>query len=350
MRATDRLLYLCARQEFLPAHRDEVERLAAGTAVAWPRVISLAESHGLLPMVAANLRSCDAARLGLPEELSGQLELAILENAALRGRDDHRLAARLARLREVRLEAMLLKSSALALGVYEEPWVAVPRDVDLALRPLPGWAKGEGGERAVRADLYPNGIECDLDGHHDVTMNGVLPIDFERVWREARPVLFRGAPAWAMGAEDLLVALCVNACRKRYFRLKCLFDVAETLRRGEPVDATRLAELARRQRCAGIVAAALLAVGATVGSPRASDLLGALRLGPLRGRALAGLVAAAVRWGSLDSLAGRLLAALLVAASMRPADALHALLLIPRQRLLQRAKRRRARARAAALG
>jgi hypothetical protein len=100
------------------------------------------------------------------------------------------------------------------------------------------------------------------------------------------------------------------------------FSVAGTLRRGEPVDATRLADLARRQRCEGIVAATLLAVRATVGSPRATDLLGALRLGPVRGRALAGLVVAAVRWGSLDSAVGRLLAALLVGASMRPTDAL----------------------------
>jgi hypothetical protein len=343
VRRADRLLYLCTRQELLPEHREALERLAEREPVDWPRVVSRAREGGVLPIVATGLRRCDPARLRLRDEERAGLELAVLESVALSQGQEHRLAAVLGRLRAVGLDAMLLKSSALALDVYAEPWVAVARDIDLALRPGPGWVEGEGGEREVRADLYPQGVECDLGAHHDVTMDGVLPVDFERIWREARPLRFHGVPAWAMSAEDLLLSLCVNACRKRYFRLKCLFDVAETLRRGGPFDATRLGTLARRQRCAGIVAAALLAVRATVGAPLAGELLDALRLPRWRRRLLGALAAAVARWGALDSPAGRGLAGLLVLASLHPGDALRALLLVPRQRLRTRTKRRKER-------
>jgi hypothetical protein len=50
-----RLLLLCARQEFLPEHREAVERLGARRRPAWPRLLAVAEARGLLPMVAANL-------------------------------------------------------------------------------------------------------------------------------------------------------------------------------------------------------------------------------------------------------------------------------------------------------
>lgn len=337
----DRVLLLCARQAFLEPHREAVERRASEHALPWPRLLATAEGHGVLPIVGANLRGCDPLRLGLPEPARARLELAMLENAAAREREAHRLSAALVRLGEVRLDAMLLKSVALTLGVYEEPWVAVSNDVDLALRPRPGWRKGEGGERSVRRELYRSGIECDLEGHHDVTLGGVLPIDFERVWREARPVSFRGAPAWTMSPEDLLVALCVNACRKRYFRLKCLFDLAETLRRGEPVDSERLAELARRGRCEGIVYAALVAARDAAGAELPSGLLGALRVSPLRARLLARLVTACLRWSGLDRPIHRSLGALLVLVSMRAGVAARAILMTPRQRLRRLRRMRR---------
>jgi len=136
------------------------------------------------------------------------------------------------------------------------------------------------------------------------------------------------------------VALCVNACRKRYFRLKCLFDLAETLRRGERVDPERLAGLARRGHCEGIVYAALVAARDAVGAELPSGLLEALRLSPVRARLLARLVTACLRWSGLDRPVHRSLAALLALASMRAGIAVRSILLTPRQRVRSRRKRR----------
>ncbi|HET9209778.1 MAG TPA: nucleotidyltransferase family protein [Thermoanaerobaculia bacterium] len=317
MTREDHLLCLCARQEFLPGHRRAVEDLCRSGAVRWDRLAAAAERHGVLPIVGANLRQCDA---GLPSEVAARLELAVLENAAVRERDADRLAAGLARLREVELEAMLLKGTALTLSVYVEPWVVASQDIDLVLRPGPGWEKGKGEEKTVRRALYTNGVECDLETHHDVTMNGVLPVDFARIWREARPVRFRGVPAWTMSSEDLLISLAVNCCRKR-FRLKGLFDVAETLRRGEPLDWPRLGALAREGRCEGIVYAALVAAQGALGAGLPVGALEALEFSPVRAGVLRSLIRSFLSAAPFTGRSGRLTALALAYASLRPAEA-----------------------------
>jgi hypothetical protein len=318
MTREDRILALCARQDFTPGHLQAVEDLCGG-GVRWESLAAAAGRHGVLPIVGANLRRCDPARTGLPADLAARLEIAVFENAAVRERDADRLAAGLVRLREVELEAMLLKGTALALAVYEEPWVVTSQDIDLVLRPGPGWEKGKGEEKKVRRALYTHGVECDLETHHDVTMNGVLPVDFPRVWREARPVRFRGVPAWTMSPEDLLISLGVNCCRKR-FRLKGLFDVAETLRRGEAIDWRRLGELARQGHCEGIVYTALAMAQEVLGAELPAGALAALGLSRARAALLRALVRAFLRAGSFVERSGRYPALALVYASLRPVE------------------------------
>jgi hypothetical protein len=320
MTREDRLLRLCARQAFLPVHQEAAERLCREGEVRWEKLAAAAGRHGVLPIVGANLRRCDPAATGLPAALAARFEIAVLENAAVRERDADRLATGLARLREVELEALLLKGTALSLHVYEEPWVVTSQDIDLSLKPGPGWEKGKGEEKKIRKALYTHGVECDLEAHHDVTMNGVLPVDFERIWREARPVSYRGVPAWTMSPEDLLISLCVNGCRK-HFRLKVLFDVAETLRRGEPIDSGRLGRLAREGRCEGIVYATLLLARDVLGAEVPAELLDALGLPMPRAALLRGLVAAFLRAGSFVERSGRPLSLVLAYAVLRPAEA-----------------------------
>lgn len=317
MTSEDRLLCLCARQEFLPVHQEAVERLGS---IQWHPVVAAAERHGVLPIVGANLRWCT---LDLPQSIVERLETALFENAALKERDADRLATGIARLREVELDAMILKGMALSLSVYQEPWVVTSQDIDLSLRPWPSWHKDKGDERRVRWSLYTHGIECDLDGHHDVTMNGVLPIDFGRIWREARPVSFRGVKAWVMSPEDQMISLAVNGCRKHYFRLKALFDVAETLRWGPPLDGPRLGALAREGHCEGIVYTALVAARETLDAELPAGLLEALELSASKAARLRRLIAAFLRFGSFvaPSLKGRALSLALTYASPRPAEA-----------------------------
>jgi hypothetical protein len=312
MTGEDRLLVLCARQDFLDAHRAAVEDLVRREPVSWDRLEGMARSNGVLPIVGANLRRCS---LDLPEGFGERLEAAVFENAIRKEQDALALAGSLARLREAGLEALLLKGTALDLLVYTEPWVVTSRDTDLLLRPLPGYRPGP-AEKAVRRALYRAGIEADLLTHHDVDMHGVLPVSFERIWRAARRVDYRGAEAWVMSPEDLLISICVNACRKRFFRLKGLFDLAETVRR-LPVSWPELGRRARDGRCEGIVLTALLAARATVGCELPEGALGALGVSRVRARLLRLLVAGALRTLSFDNGERAGLALLLPYASFR---------------------------------
>lgn len=281
MKAEDHVLFAAARQDFREEHRAAVENLSP---VDWEKVAAVAESHGVAPIVGANLKL-------------ESLERAFYENVLIKAQEAERLAQGIGRLREAGYQVMLLKGTALDLLVYREPWVTASKDSDLLLRPDPGRRLAD-DERAVRRSLYRSGIECDLLTHHDVDMNGVLPVHYDRIWAAARTVDFHGQETFVMSSEDLLISLCINSCRKRYFRLKHLFDIAETVRRLE-IDWDRLAAHAREDRCEGIVYTALHVASETLGCPVPD--LDALRVPRPRVLLIRRLVARHLRRGSLDS-------------------------------------------------
>lgn len=303
MKAEDHVIFAAARQDFREEHHAAVESLLP---VDWEEVAAVAESHGVAPIVGANLKL-------------DRLERAFFENVLIKAQEAERLAQGIARLREAGYQVMLLKGTALDLLVYREPWVTTSKDSDLLLRPEPGRRLSE-NERAVRRSLYRSGIECDLLRHHDVDMNGVLPIHFDRIWAAARVVDFHGQEAFVMAPEDLLISLCINSCRKRFFRLKHMFDIAETVRRLE-IDWDRLAACAREDRCEGIVHAALHVTAETLGCEVPAGALEALGVPRSRVLLIRWLVARHLRRGSLDTPPP----AWLPYASYRPEQALRSL-------------------------
>lgn len=306
MTKEDRVLFAAARQDFREEHRLAVEALAP---FDLEKLAAIAESHGVAPIVGANLKA-------------ENLQRAFYENVLIKAQEAERVARGIARLREAGYQVMLLKGLALDLLVYREPWVTVSKDADLLLRPEPGRRLAD-DEREVRRSLYRSGIECDLPGHHDVDMNGVLPVRFDRIWAAARAVDFHGEEAFVMAPEDLLLSLCINSCRKRYFRLKPLFDIAETVHRLE-LDWDRLAARAREDRCEAIVYTALHVARETLGCEVPDllpDLLPDLGLPRLRMLLIRRLVARWLRRGALDSRPP----AWLPYASYRPGQALRSL-------------------------
>ncbi|MFP5284355.1 MAG: nucleotidyltransferase family protein, partial [Thermoanaerobaculia bacterium] len=240
------------------------------------------------------------------------LQRAFFENVLIKAQEAERLAQGIGRLREAGYQVMLLKGTALDLLVYREPWVTASKDADLLLRPVRRLAEDE---KAVRRSLYRSGIECDVPRHHDLDMNGVLPVRYDRIWAAARRVDYHGQEAFVMANEDLLISLCINSCRKRFFRLKHLFDIAESTRRLE-LDWDRLAARAREDRCEGIVYAALHVARETLGC-EVPDL----EVPRLQKRLIHRLVARWLRHGSLASSPP----AWLPYASYRPEQALRSL-------------------------
>lgn len=292
MRAEDRILFAVTRQDLLDEHREAVRELASGT-VRWDEIADLAESHGVAPIAGHQLRQI----LDLPAGVAGRLERAFFENAMVKAQEAERLARGIDRLREAGYQVMLLKGAALDLLVYREPWMVISRDFDLLLRIEPGRRLSPDEER-VRDSLYRSGVECDVGRHHDLDMNRVLPIRYERIWAGARPVRLRGAEAFVMAPEDLLISLCINSCRKRFFRLKSLFDIAETTRRLS-LDWSRVADHAREDRCEGIVYGALLAASLALGAQVPDGALDILGVPRFRVRLLRRLVERHLLRGSL---------------------------------------------------
>lgn len=280
MRAEDRVLFLAARQDFHEEHRVAVEELSP---VDWKEVAAVAESHGVAPIVGVNLKL-------------ERLEAAFFENVLIKVQEAERLAQGIGRLREAGYQVMLLKGTALDLLVYREPWVTTSKDADLLLRPERPLSADE---KAVRRSLYRSGIECDVPGHHDLDMNGVLPVRYDRIWEAARRVDWHGQEAFVMADEDLLISLCVNSCRKRFFRLKHLFDIAESTRRLD-FDWDRLATRAREDRCEGIVYTALHVTRETLGCEVPEGALEALGLPRPRTLLIRRLVDRWLRRGSLS--------------------------------------------------
>jgi hypothetical protein len=284
MTIEDRILCAVVRQDFRDVHRETVESAARDPMhpVRWEDLAATAERHGVAPIAGHNFRHC---RTGMPAEVSSRLERAFFENVLVKAQEAERLARAVGRLRAAGFQVLLLKSAALDLVVYREPWVTTSKDADLLLRPERSLSQDE---RELRRSLYRSGIECDLDSHHDLDMHGVLPVRYDRIWAAARPVSFHGVEAHVMAPEDLLLSLCVGACRKRFFRLKPLFDIAETAKKG--LDWERFVLRAREDRCEGIAYAALLAASRTLGAPVPAGVLAGLGVSRARGAMIRKLV------------------------------------------------------------
>jgi hypothetical protein len=179
------------------------------------------------------------------------------------------------------IDVMLIKGAALDLLVYEHPWYKAADDVDLVLRQKREDVS-EADQTQLMQSLHDTGIEYDYFTHHDVVLNGLLPIDFNRIWDEASRIEFGGAHAFVMSLEDMLMTACTNSCRKRYFRLKSLCDIAEIINRYPQLRWQELIQKTKEYQCNPIVYAALLATQMTVGCALPDRVLRDLGVGPVR--------------------------------------------------------------------
>jgi len=280
----DKLLFACCRQNFTERHQQTVTDFCRTAAVSWPRVYATALEHGVAPLVYLNLRQCPTSALNLPHETATQLKQRAQENAVFKQRLAEQICRGLAFFHEMGIDAMLIKGAALDALVYDNPWYTTPQDIDLVIRTHRA-ELSDGAQQEVVQFFHGSGIEFDYFEHHDVVMNGVLPVDFHRIWADASRIEFQGQAAWVMSPEDLLISLCINSCRKRFFRLKSLCDIAETA--GKYSDRLNWPGLIRKARaygCTGIVFAALWVTQMTVGCRLPDALLDGLNLNPIRAR------------------------------------------------------------------
>jgi hypothetical protein len=211
----------------------------------------------------------------------------------------------LAMLQRQVMDIMLIKGIALDHLVYEQPWYTMSDDVDVVIR-RKGTCNLEGEVAAIRACLRQRAqgiptFELRYFDHCDVTMSRTLPVDFQTIWDDAAIVTCAGHDVYAMSPEDMLIPLCINSCRKRFYRLKALCDIAETIRAFPAIKWEQFVSKSRQYDCHPIVYTALLITQATLGCQVPEQMLDDLAVGPLRS-AIIRFLGQRLSFSSLSSL------------------------------------------------
>lgn len=300
MTPEDELLFACIRQDFSEAQRETILVLGRKQPVRWELVYSTAELHGVAPLVYANLRQCLTQDFQIPTEINDQFERDYYRNIIAKEQIAERIERVFAFLNREGIDAMLVKGGALDILVYSHPWYTTANDIDLIFRLRQAQMTDQVVPRFL-AQFQDIHFEYDYFEHHDVTMNGMLPVSFETIWRDATRINFRGHEVWVMSPEDLLIAACINSCRKRFFRLKALRDIAEIVNHYRRIDWEELTGKARAYQCNNIVYGALVVTKLIMGIELPEQVLPALAV-PLVRAALIRYLSQKISLASLASL------------------------------------------------
>jgi hypothetical protein len=289
MRPEDEILLACTRQDFHPEHQARVHDISSHKHVRWEIVYTTALDHGVAPLIYANLRRCGWEELGIPQDVMAQFQLIYFQNMSYEEGRRQNLLEALALFKAMDIQVMLVKGAALDALVYRDPYLTMPQDVDLVLRVR----KNELGEKELRTigdSLHQKGIEFDFFEHHDVTMNNIFPVDFNRIWADAQNHNIENYEVSIMCPEDLLLTACINSCRKRFFRLKSMCDVAEIIKKYHELNWQSFIDNSIADECNYIVYTALLVTKRLLDCSYQEDILADLKVGRARFRLIRFLI------------------------------------------------------------
>jgi hypothetical protein len=172
---------------------------------------------------------------------------------------------------------MLVKGVALDVDVYEEPWFTESADADLLVDQHFG-VLSKADQAILMAMVKGWPVELDFTRHHDLDMNKVLDINYPQLWGDARTVAIEGLQAYIMSPEDMLLAACINLCRKRYQQLKGMMAVREVIRAYPGLDWEKLARNARAWGASRVVYTACTITDLVLGVEVPHQALNALQV------------------------------------------------------------------------
>ena len=259
----DKLLFVLARQEFLHTHQKKVLDICSSEDIRWDIVYSTAKLHGVAPLIYSNLRRCIHMNIRIPQNIINQFKLYSFRNVVMEKHRTEKIMEVLSLLNKKSIDVMLIKGIALDVLVYDHPWFTIKNDVDLLLRPK----REEVADKdriEIRNLIKGRGFECDYFRHHDIDL-GFLPINFLQIWNEAVKIKFKGYDVFVMSPEDMLIASCINSCRKRFFRLKNLCDIAEVINKYSDLEWEAVVTKSKEYHCNNIIYTALLVTRMTLG-------------------------------------------------------------------------------------
>jgi hypothetical protein len=229
--------------------------------VDWPRLLALAEDHGVMGPLAARLRELDAS-LVPPETLQ-----ALLERQRAQIFFSLRMAAELFRLLDrfasEGIGVLVAKGPVLAVQAYGDPAMRSYGDLDLLVRQrdirratelmIAGGYRAQVPLSAIDAGKIPGQYlfsrpdsQLLVELHNDCTLRYFprrLPLErfFERQIRV--PLDSREVPA--LSVEDELVLICIHGAKHLWERLIWIADVASLVSRQTSLDWDRAAASAK---------------------------------------------------------------------------------------------------------
>lgn len=314
MTPEDTIVCLCARQNFGQQHQQKIVEICRQQAVNWETVFKTASRHNIAPLVYVNLFEKLNGQVDISSTVGNAFKKSYIQNLFVKRGTGHMLRQVLALFAQHKIDVMLVKGEALNVQVYNEPWYTISYDVDLVIK-----AKPEELDPAINRQIVDTleafnhqqnqlkeHIEYDYYEHHDVTMNNVLAVDSARIWREANKIQLHGYDVFVMTPEDTLLTAAIQACRKRFFRLKSLCDIAAIIEKfGDDLNWDAVVSKAHAYECNTILYTALLVTQATIGCSLPEGLLNSLTVNPVRASAIQHLVSRLCRNFSLDQLFDR---------------------------------------------
>jgi hypothetical protein len=134
-------------------------------------------------------------------------------------------------------------------------------------------------------------------------MNGVLPVDFDSIWEQARQIRFLDHFVYVMTPEDSLIAACVGSRRKRYLRLKSLLDIREITIQLKKLNWDLIIRKANDYRCGNILYTALITADLTLRINLPECVLDKLQVSQTRKRIVRTLAQRLCRENTLATLA-----------------------------------------------
>ena len=290
MTPEDTIVCLCTSQNFEIRHQQNLIDLCRSQPIQWDLVFATADQHQVAPLVYANLSSLANGDVNIPSDVLSRFKKAQIRNIFVKKRTRVMLEKVLALFAQKGIEVMLVKGGALSHLVYEQPWYTVSYDVDLVIRAREEeltksdhreiWGLLEGFNR--EGNEFKEHIEYDFYEHHDITMNNVLTVDWERIWAEAQKVQIAGYDVFVMTPEDMLLATAINSCRKRFFRLKSLCDLASIIEKYPNLDWHTVVSRAHAYKCNTILYTALVVTQNTLGCHLPDGMVTDLKVNPLR--------------------------------------------------------------------
>lgn len=290
MAPEDHLLCLCTRQNLETKQEKEIISICQNQRVDWEDVFTTADLHQVSPLIYFNLTKIPSQKLNIPSAVFNRFKKAQIHNILVKKRSRASLGKALALFDKKGIDVMLVKGEALNHLVYELPWYTISHDIDLVIR-----ARAEELDESDHKEIlslldddnkardgFEEHIEYDFYEHHDISMNNILNVDWQRIWAEARKIEIMGYDVFVMQPEDMLLAAAINSCRKRFFRLKSMCDLLSIIEKYPNLDWRTVVLKAHAYKCNTILYTALVVTQATLGCPLPANILAGLKVNPIR--------------------------------------------------------------------